>query len=147
MVYNDDQFGELNRRLRQQLENAFAKVQVKIASTLFPDTCKIRPASGAYTTDDAGIPVYGAVVYRTYNGQINIPCRADDVRSYRPDTLPVQPSQVDEIDLQLPIDLVVLESDVVTLNGFEYKIHKLTDDSNFSGAKVAKLLRLGDSLD
>lgn len=147
MVYNDTQFGELNRRLRQQLQNAFAKAQVKTASVLFPDTCMIRPASGTYTTNDAGIPVYTTPVYREYNGLTTIPCRGDDVRSYRPDAVSDQPSQVDEVDLQLPFDFYVLETDIVEYKNFVYKIHKLADDTDFAVTKVAKLMRLGASLD
>lgn len=148
MSYNDDLFGNENDMIRNRVEAAFAKAKKRV-HVLLPDRCTVRPAtdSGSYTIDADGVPSSNTPALRTWNGFTDIPCRADVVRSFRPDDLKAQPSQVDELDLHLPIDMTVEESDVVTLNGYTYKIRKLEDDTLFAFTHVAKIMRLGDTLD
>ena len=135
------------RRLRQQIERAVAKGQKQV-HMLLPDTCTIYPDVGDnFVVDINGIESYDAKVARTYKGFEAIPCRADAVQAFRPTKISGQPSQVDEINLHLPVDLVVLETDIVILNGFTYKIRQLINDSFVQITQVAKLMRMGASLD
>jgi hypothetical protein len=118
------------------------KAQLRAINTMLPDICTIRPSTGqTRTVNNKGISVIVPSPLREYDGSTGIPCRADPSRSFRPDDLEYQSSQVDEIDLQLPFDLTVEEEDVVTLRGHEYKIRKLADDSNYDLTKVAKIMR------
>ncbi len=149
MSYNDATLGTEAINQRRSARNAMLKAQNRTTHLLLPDNCTIRPDvdAGSYTVNSDGVAISDVPANRTYNSLEAIPCRADDVRSFRPDAFVNQPTQVDEIDLHLPIDFVCLETDIVTLNGFEYKIRKLSDDADWTLTKVAKLTRLGDVLD
>ena len=147
MPYHDDIHKMHQRRLRQQVTRLLELGQDKVAFLLL-DVCAIYPDVGAnYTIDIDGVETSDAVVARTYRGFSTIPCRADAVRAFRPDMVSGQPSQVDEIDLHLPIDMFVAETDRIVLNGLDYKIRQLIDDGAMALTKVAKLMRLGVSLD
>ena len=145
--YHDDLHGMQQRRMRQQMERLFSRGQTMVMM-LLPDTCTIYPDVGDnFTVDANGVETFDDVVAREYRGFSSIPCRADPVRAFRPDALPAQVTQVDEIDLQLPMDMVVEETDHVFINGFEYKIRQLINDSDWALTKVAKIMKLGVSLD
>ncbi len=147
MPFHDDIWGNKNSRARQAMTRAM-ELGKKSLPFLLPDSCTITPAVGENkTVSIKGIPTWDTPIARTYLGSSIIPCRADPVRSFRPDEISGQVSQVDEIDLQLPIDMAVAETDIINLNGNDYKIRKLNDDSVFAFMKVAKIMRLGVSLD
>lgn len=136
-----------NKRLAQQMERALAHAGDLVISTLV-DTCTVYPDVGDnFVVDIDGIAAYDAKVAREYEGSNVIPCRADPVKAFRPDTLSGQPTQVDEIDLHLPIDMLVEETDTVVLKGFTYKIRQLINSSAMATTQVAKIMRLGVSLD
>lgn len=136
-----------NKRLVQQMERALAHAQALVISTLI-DTCTVYPDVGDnFVVDIDGIASYDAKVARVYAGSNVIPCRADAVRAFRPDTISGQPTQVDEIDLHLPMDMLVGETDTVVLNGLTYKIRQLINSSDMATTQVAKIMRLGVSLD
>lgn len=145
--YHDDIWGDDQRGLRNRLEVAFNKGR-KHVRMLLPDTCTVTPATGLNPVMSAkGVLTSDDSIARTYLGYSTIPCRGDEVRSFRPDELGSQPTQVDEIDLHLPSDFVLEESDVIVYRGFTYKIRKMAGDSDFGLTQVAKIMRLGDSLD
>lgn len=115
--------------------------------TLLPDICQITPAIGTTVgVSNYGIQTSNAPVPRQYNASDNIPCRADVVRAFRPDSLDVQVTVVDELDLHLPHDMIVAEEDVVTLNGDKYKIRKLDNDSAWEVTRVVKIMRVSTKL-
>ena len=127
---------------------AVATAQARLIAHMLPDTCTITPA-----TDEAsevisriGIVTSDVPANRQYLGSEDIPCRADPQRSFRPDELRHQVSSVDELDLQLPYDVIIEETDIVTLRGEQYKIRKLENDGNWDFSKVAKIMRLTTNL-
>lgn len=133
----------IHDRVIQAQAKAIANAQSRTISTLLPDICTLQPVvKDNRTVNRYGITQGDVPALRTYNGISDIPCRADEQRSFRPDELDYQPSQVDEIDLHLPHDVTMLETDIVTLNGHEYSIRKLIDDSEYDVTKIAKIMRV-----
>src|SRR5258706_6837926 len=83
---------------------------------LLPDTCKIYPLHNGRTQDHGIITSTTAVAARQWHGITTIPCRIDLSRAFRPDRLKQQATEVDEYNLELPIDLVFDPSDYVVFN-------------------------------
>lgn len=90
----------------------------RIIKDLLPDRCQVFPKSGANKTVVGGVlrsdpPV--ARIWRTVNNVdiIDVPCRTDLSRAFRPDKLKVQATEVDEFNLELPYDMVVEPSDLI----------------------------------
>lgn len=141
-------FGTHRDRVRQAMATAVANAQKRVLYTLLPDTCTIRPHvdDASYTIDRHGIATWDTPENRTYLDSENIPCRADHVRAFRPEELDFQATQVDEVELHLPHDLIVEEEDIVTLRGNEYRIRQLIDDSEYEVTKIAKIMRIATEL-
>lgn len=127
-----------------QSQNArVASAQARTIAVLLPDLCNIQPANlDNKTVNRYGIEEGDEPSLRTYNGNADIPCRADAQRSFRPEELDYQASQVDEVDLHLPHDVTIAETDIVILNSNKYKIRKLVDDSEWDLTKIVKIMRV-----
>lgn len=106
--------------------------RARVLRDLLVDTCTITPKLGTSPTVSGGILHPGTVSNRQYNGSANIPCRFDLSRAFRPDRLKFQITEVDEYNLELPHDMVVEPSDIITHpNGQRFEIRKVKDASNF----------------
>lgn len=114
----------------------------RIIKDLLPDRCQVFPQNGANVTIVGGIkrsdaPV--ARVWRTVHGVdiIDVPCRSDLSRAFRPDKLKVQATEVDEFNLELPYDMIVEATDLVkitnpTTNAIEiFEVRKRKNISAF----------------
>lgn len=124
-------------------DKAVNYAQERIILTLLVDTCSIMPSmdDATRTVSRYGITTADDADLRTYNGSTSIPCRADAQSSFRPESLTYQASQADEVNLHLPYDMVIEETDIVTLGGHEYRVRKLVDDSDYDLTKVVKIMR------
>ena len=130
-------------KVTQSLQKIIDKGQDRIIASMLPDTCIITPS----TLDNRTVSRYGIATGdtptpRLYSGSSAIPCRADAQRAFRPEKLSYQVTQVDEVDLHLPFDMVIEADDIVTLHDDNYKIRKLSDDSEWDLTKVIKIMRV-----
>lgn len=106
--------------------------RTRVLRDLLVDRCTITPKLGASPSISGGILTPGSVTARQYNGSASIPCRFDLSRAFRPDRLKFQVTEVDEYNLELPWNMVVEPSDIVTHpNGQRFEIRKVKDASNF----------------
>lgn len=112
----------------------------RIIKDLMPDRCKIYPLHGTGATIVDGVMVSADPAPRTWRGVIDIPCRADLSRAFRPDRLKAQALEVDEYNLELPFDMVVEPSDIVELidpnsgDVLRFEIRKRKNLSAFDGS-------------
>jgi hypothetical protein len=128
--------------------NALNAAKQRAILTLLPDTCLIfHKFPDSATVNRQGVPENQAWGEVRYNDSLDIPCRADLVRAFRPETMDYQPTVADEIDLHLPHDLELFVDDVVYLNNNRYQIRKLDDASVWDITKVAKIMRVTARLD
>lgn len=105
-----------------------------------PDRCRVYPRNSGRTIvggiSQPTTPVEPRV-WRTIDGEdiVDIPCRADLARAFRPDKLKQQATEVDEFNLELPFDLVFEPSDYVVINhkgeDHRFDIRKIKDMSEF----------------
>lgn len=95
---------------------AFAKKHV------FPDTCKVKGVT-AVTVNEYGIPSK-TTVYRTYEGNENIPCRFDIIRSVRFSHAKTIPVITTEHIVNFPVDFVFDETDIIEAGNVKYQIMK-----------------------
>lgn len=114
-----------------------------IIKHLLPDTCRIYSRNGGVTMDH-GTPHQVAPTARTWRLDANndpildVPCRADLSRAFRPDKLKQQATEVDEYNLELPFDMVFDPTDYVVINykGIDnrFEIRKVKDISNWDAS-------------
>jgi hypothetical protein len=106
------------------LDKQIAMQRKRVIRDLLNDTCTITPVDGAnMTVNSDGIPTSDAPVAKTWvNPFIDgfvattlIPCRVDPSRSQQPDRMKVQTVVVDQYYLELPFNVMVSPTDVVTI--------------------------------
>lgn len=125
----------------------------RILLDLLPDVCQIYPKSGANRSIVGGIMTSDEPEARTWRGGTDIPCRADLSRAFRPDKLKVQATEVDEYNLELPVDAIVEPSDLVHImnptTGKEeiYEVRKRKNVSAFDGTIECIIAEPGVGLD
>jgi hypothetical protein len=134
---------------------AIALERKTIISQLMPDTCRIYPRTGG-VTQDHGIttPVPPtARTWRTVAGTpiLDVPCRADLSRAFRPDKLREQATEVDEYNLELPFDMVFDPTDyiIITYKGLpnRFEIRKVKDISNWDASIECVIDQSGTTFD
>lgn len=114
-----------------------------INTFLMPDSVTVTPRSG----DNPSIDVYGnptsdVPVARMYNASSAIPCRIDTSTSYRPDGTQYQTTDVEEYSIEFPGDFNFEETDIVTIDGKDYEIKKVTRASNWHLTQTALVMGL-----
>ncbi len=112
----------------------------RIIKDLLPDRCQVFPKSGSNRTIEGGVirsDAPEARVWRTINAVeiVDVPCRSDLSRAFRPDKLKVQATEVDEFNLELPYDMIVEPTDLIHLtnpNTNEIEIFEVRKRKNIS---------------
>lgn len=123
----------------------------RIIRDLLVDTCTITPTVGTnVSVDSGGIISYDTPIARTWVNPFIpgfvatsvIPCRLDSSRSQQPDRLKVQTVVVDQYYLELPFNMVILQTDRIVSNGHKYEITKLDKQGNLGLTLVAIITEL-----
>ena len=84
----------------------------RLEQVSLPDRCEIETVSGTPTMTEDGILVPGSTL-RTYKGSTSTPCRLDNSRSFRPETLPNQEINANEYVLHFPLGVEIKPNDKV----------------------------------
>lgn len=117
-------------------------------TALMPDTCRLTPSEGTNVTiSPLGVATQTPATAKVWRGTSDIPCRIDVSRAFRPDTMDVQTTVVDEYNLQLPFDVNADENDIVTFNGERYEIRKLKQASEWDYTVEALVMRVSADID
>lgn len=83
-----------------------------IEAHLLPDRCTIETTGETYTRGPTGALTSNPVM-RLYQGSVNIPCRLDNSRSFRPEKLPNQEINANEYVLHVPRTVEIKPNDKV----------------------------------
>ncbi len=129
--------------MRLGIDKAFELGQRKALAVLLPDVCQIQPTEGGTVDYSTGVAVSTTVSKRTYNSSENIPCRIDISRAFRPAELKQESTETIEYSLELPFDMTVETSDKVIIDGVNYIIRKLSDDTVWDITRQAIIQRIG----
>lgn len=143
------------------LDKQITMQRKRIIRDLMPDICTITPIDGAnMTVDSGGIPTSDTPVVKTWVNPFVIgfvatsliPCRVDPSRSQQPDRMKVQTVVVDQYYLELPFNVVVKPTDVVTIVDrysveHRYEIVKLDLQGGLSLTTVALITEINVELD
>lgn len=120
-----------------------------VVKRLFPDLCMIFPElPDNYDIVGPGIPS-GVAEARIYRGSVDIPCRVDQSRAFRPAGLPAQNTEVDEYNLHLPVDCDVQPTDKIhlanPLTGVTtiHVIRKMKDKGRWDVTREVTITELG----
>ena len=114
---------------------------------LLPDVCQIQPMTGTNLVVEDGILSQTAAPLRTYEDSVDIPCRFDISRAFRPDKLKAQTVVVDEYNLELPYDVIIDPSDTIISEGVRFNIRKIKQASNYDVTTEATVVETDAQLD
>jgi hypothetical protein len=145
---HDDILTSRLKAFRERAANTTFLASDRVMQQLLPDFCQIRPSSDDnMTISSKGLPIFDTPAFRTFRSSELIPCRADVARAFRPDRFAESEGTVDELDIHLPHNMPVEESDYVLFDGAWFAIRKLDESSAMDLTKVAKVMRIGVAMD
>lgn len=114
---------------------------------LLPITCQLIPKQANSGISATGLPVFGAATPRVWRGVTAIPCRKDESRSFIPDRLKSQTSDVNGFTIEMPYDSPVENEDHILIAGVRYEIRKLAKATDADFSTVALVMELTADVD
>jgi hypothetical protein len=114
---------------------------------LLPLTCQLIPKQAQSGISATGLPTFGSATPRTWRGVPDIPCRRDESRSFIPDRLKSQTTDVNGFTVELPYDAPVENSDTILIAGISYEIRKLAKATEADVSTVALVMELTADVD